>query len=502
MARPDILTDAGYREVVALLNEQSVLNGSRCTRRVWLDRHEPKKSASVWRIGRALQHAHLLSAYAGFCGEMETVERAQPWSARVAETTLQLQQGALELIGACFEVDGVCATVDHIRLTDSGWVITSIRGAASPKSAHNGPLAQAMWVMRQCGYSVAEAQVATINPDWAVNTADSPFRLKRVTQSAETRAAQLDELIPKLRSVVASNDPEPTPGSHCHKPSPCPHLATCQPAAGDRGLSELYRVKAKVIRQLDAQGVTHIGDIPEATPLPPIASRQRRAHMSGSVAVSNNLPAALSRITRPTVYIDFEAIQPALPDWPDARPFGVLPVQVSLHTLDEDDHLTHAEWLAQPGQDPRPHLATFLANHLNNDATLVAYHSTFELNVLNKLEDFCSRADAQVLADAQTRIVDMLPMVRDNVYHPDFKGKFSLKSVVEALLPDLSYRGLTIRRGDEASLVLEAHCRGQAAAFGWSDHERTRALLDYCGRDTLVMVHLESILRELASTSD
>ena len=37
------------------------------------------------------------SAYAGFCGEMETIERDQSWSARVAETTLQLQQGALEL---------------------------------------------------------------------------------------------------------------------------------------------------------------------------------------------------------------------------------------------------------------------------------------------------------------------------------------------------------------------------------------------------------------------
>ena len=433
---------------------------------------------------------------------METIERNQAWSERIALTALKLQQGASDLIGACFEVDGVCATVDHIRLTDSGWIITSVRGAASPKPAHNGPLAQAMWVMRQCGHPVAEAQVATIKPDWVASTTDSPFRLKRVTQSAETRAAHLDELIPTLRSVVASGDPGPTPGSHCHKPGPCPHLATCQPGAGDRGLSELYRVKAKVIRQLDAQGVTHISDIPETTPLPPIASRQRRAHMSGRVAVSNTLHAALSRITRPTVYIDFEAIQPALPDWPDARPFGVLPVQVSLHTLDEDDQLTHEEWLAQPGQDPRPHLAAFLAEHLHNDATLVAYHSTFELNVLKKLEAFCSPADAKVLAAAQTRIVDMLPMVRDNVYHPDFKGKFSLKSVVEALLPDLSYRGLTIRRGDEASLVLEAHCRGQAGAFGWSEPERTRALLEYCGRDTLVMVHLESVLRELASPSD
>ncbi len=74
--------------------------------------------------------------------------------------------------------------------------------------------------------------------------------------------------------------------------------------------------------------------------------------------------------------------------------------------------------------------------------------------------------------------------------------------VVEALAPSLSYRDLKIRRGDEASLVLEAHCRGTADAFEWTDREREEALLAYCARDTMVMVHLEATLRELAQRAE
>ena len=35
------------------------------------------------------------------------------------------------------------------------------------------------------------------------------------------------------------------------------------------------------------------------------------------------------------------------------------------------------------------------------------------------------------------RLVDLLPVIRDYVYHPDFGGSFSLKSVLPALVPEL-----------------------------------------------------------------
>ena len=446
MVRPDIMTASGYRGVVPKLNEQAVQAGSRCVRRVWLDAHDPKPQLSTWRIGRSLRRTDLLNRYAERHGISDVIVRAQPWGARLAETQEKLDRGADDIVGACFEASGVGATIDHIRRTPTGWSISSVRGAASPKASHTGALAHAMWVLRHCGLQVDDAYVVTVDPEWRADSTTDPFVTKRVFTSTETRCAQLDELIPRLSSALDAEDPAPSAGSHCYKPAPCPHLHTCQPAEPAHSLRELYRVKAKVLKQLDAQGVKHIGDIPEDTALPSVAARQRRAHASGEIAVSSRLPDALAPITRPTVYIDFEAIQPALPPWPSARPFGVIPVQVSLHVLDCDDKLTHHEWLAEPGPDPRPGLACFLADHLRNDSTLVAYHSSFERSVLQRLEAFCSDEDAEVLAQARGRLVDLLPIVRDNVYHINFKGKFSLKTVVEALLPALSYRDLTMVR--------------------------------------------------------
>ncbi|HET8937137.1 MAG TPA: hypothetical protein VFN67_27035 [Polyangiales bacterium] len=53
------------------------------------------------------------------------------------------------------------------------------------------------------------------------------------------------------------------------------------------------------------------------------------------------------------------------------------------------------------------------------------------------------------------RIEDLLPIVRDHVYHPDFGGSFSLKAVAPVLAPQLSYRELSIASGEQASFELE-----------------------------------------------
>lgn len=72
------------------------------------------------------------------------------------------------------------------------------------------------------------------------------------------------------------------------------------------------------------------------------------------------------------------------------------------------------------------------------------------------------------------RIVDLRPCIADHVYHPTFGGSFPIKTVLPALVPDLSYQQLAIREGDTAitrfaqtatSALLQAgHARdGQAA---------------------------------------
>jgi hypothetical protein len=82
----------------------------------------------------------------------------------------------------------------------------------------------------------------------------------------------------------------------------------------------------------------------------------------------------------------------------------------------------------------------------------------------------------------------LLPVVRNHVYHPAFGGSFSLKAVLPALVPEMTYEGMEVPNGQAAGLAWGAMIAGNT-----SEAERKmkrKALLDYCGQDTLALVRL------------
>jgi hypothetical protein len=100
------------------------------------------------------------------------------------------------------------------------------------------------------------------------------------------------------------------------------------------------------------------------------------------------------------------------------------------------------------------------------------------------------------LLELAERLVDLLPIVRNHVYHPEFQGSFSLKYILTPLCPDLTYDDLAIVDGQVASVTIARLLFFQHLV---EDRDRTRAdLLAYCERDTWAMVRLEERLRELA----
>jgi hypothetical protein len=94
--------------------------------------------------------------------------------------------------------------------------------------------------------------------------------------------------------------------------------------------------------------------------------------------------------------------------------------------------------------------------------------------------------------------VDLLPVVRNNVYHPDFRGSFSLKYVLTPLVPELTYNDLVIVDGRLASVEI-ARLLFVAHKIPAAERDKLRQdLLDYCERDTWATVMLMKRLRELS----
>ena len=97
------------------------------------------------------------------------------------------------------------------------------------------------------------------------------------------------------------------------------------------------------------------------------------------------------------------------------------------------------------------------------------------------------------IENIQGRMWDPLPVFRAHVYHPEFRGSYSLKSVLPALVPDMTYHGMAVSEGSEAGLAWEKMVRTEAG----SDERRNLRddLLAYCKQDTLAMVRLLEVLR-------
>lgn len=79
------------------------------------------------------------------------------------------------------------------------------------------------------------------------------------------------------------------------------------------------------------------------------------------------------------------------------------------------------------------------------------------------------------------------------VYHPEFRGSHSLKLVLPALAPDMTYEGMEVAECSEAGLAWVKMIRANAES-----EERRRlkdALLAYRKQDTLAMVRLLDVLQ-------
>ena len=234
-------------------------------------------------------------------------------------------------------------------------------------------------------------------------------------------------------------------------------------------------------------GVESIREIPDDFDLTEIQRRAATCVQTGEPWFSPELGKALSGLRYPLCFMDFETVNPAIPRFAGMRPYDQLPFQWSVHVQRKPGaELEHHEFLATDASDPRREFISSSLPALGESGSIVVY-SSFESQRLSDLAawlpEFAERINA-----IQARLFDLLPVVREHVYHPAFAGSYSIKSVLPALVPEMTYEGMEVANGQDAGLAWESLVRGSVNP-GERDRIR-KALLDYCGQDTLAMVRL------------
>ena len=398
---------------------------------------------------------------------------------------------------ASFTADEVQVRVDALQdLPGGGLSLIEVKSSTSLKEEHLPDVAVQTHVLRRCGVDLRRIEVMHLSKDFRHPDQGALFVREDVTRAVEALLPEIPGLITEQLAALRGERPQVAIGRHCADPRECPFRERCWPQ--DRfHVTRLYRGRDKGL-ELMRRGVELMKDIPRGEKLSDIQQRQRSSSERGALVVAPTLAAALEPFAGRLGYLDFETISRAIPVWPGTRPWQQTVVQFSYHEDRPGGGQTHVGWLAEGPQDPREALARAMLEATANSERIVMY-SGFERARIGDLEEALPHLGSE-LATLKAKLVDLLPVMQHHVYHPDFKGSFSLKFALSPLVPELTYDDLMIREGMTASaeiwrLLFVAH----RIPPDRRDALR-RDLLAYCERDTLAMVRLLEALRVLAST--
>jgi hypothetical protein len=335
-----------------------------------------------------------------------------------------------------------------------------------------------------------------INRDCVYPNLDNLFVAEEVTKEVLPLIEKVEKSINIQKVILAGSLPVIQIGPQCTAPTECPFKSRCWAGVSEHHVTTLYAMRAKKAFELVEAGYTTIHDLPIDFNLSATAERQRRAVVENTLIVEPTLADALKGFPSTIGFRDFETIGPAIPVWNGCRPYDAVPVQFSFCKLASDGTLTFSEWLAEGPSDPREGIALALIDACRGVEKITAYNAPFEAKAIDHLAKAVPYLAGE-LQTVKTRLVDLLPVVREHVYHPDFGGGFGLKDVFPALTGDKIYETLEVSDGTSASWLLQS-LLFNAEESPEQKLRRREKLLEYCQADTKCLASLLMKLRELA----
>jgi hypothetical protein len=480
------------------LSKSKLISAWQCTKRLYLEKHHPELADITDNMEAMFAVGHEVGAIAqSVYGTSASVEI--PFDRRMGRmldaTRDLIASGArFPIFEATFEYDGILVRADVLIPDGNCWRLVEVKASTSVKDYHVLDCAIQEWVLRNAGIPVKSIALAHINNQF-VYEGDGNYDGLLVEEDLSDRIAHVDprveDLIARAREALSAGMPRVTVGAHCSKPYDCAFQNHCWPTDSRYPVAGLRGSKAK-LGQYVAAGCRDIRDVPAEDIT---ANTQMRIHhvtCEGKPEISSGAKDTLSNLPYPRYYLDFETIGPAVPIWAGTRPYQAIPVQWSCHIDDgagDGSHqaMRHEEFLDLSGQPPMRSLAQSLIKCLGDTGPVLMYTSYEEKVIRNLVTMFPDlQRDLEKIID---RLFDLHPVVRDNYYHPDMLGSWSIKAVLPTINPAMDYK------------QLEGIQEGTAASNGFleaidpdTDMVRKLALeeqlLRYCRFDTEAMVEI------------
>ena len=416
-----------------------------------------------------------------------------------AQLTQELMSiGANEIFEATFAAGPFVAKADILKREQSGWHVLEVKSSFSDKDDLQSlvdDLAYTVMVLKRCGVPVTTASLVLLSRDYRFGQGpEHLFDIIDQTAATFDTVAQFEGNADSVaKALLNETQPQPALVPACRD---CDYFQTsCLGFGLEYTVFHLPNLQGKKLQRLSDEGIVNLFRLPEDFKLTHRQERAKTSVLSNRAIVEPGLAEFLDAIALPCFYLDFETVATTLPLYEGHGCHQQVLTQFSIHRRDSlDGELHHHEYLADSAKDCQRDVARALIDNLEDRGAILVY-SSFEKKRITVLRDALPEFAPQLQAILD-RLVDILPLINDHVYHPGFRGSFSIKKVLPALVPDLSYSGLAIRDGDTAITRFARMALGEIT--GEVAEATRKQLLAYCEMDTLAMVRLHEALIRLA----
>lgn len=501
--------------MTATLSKSKLIALRQCPKRLWLEVHRPElrqddpaaqarmdAGTALGQLARDLYDPDGAGALVdiGRLGVQEALVVSQQLTATATRPVFE----------AGFSADGALAFADVLLPSGGGapgWRMVEVKAATEVKDYHRDDAAIQGFVATRAGLPLHALHLATVDSGWTYGGGgDYRGLLVEHDLTAEV-LGRGDEVRGWIREGVAVAGQHAAPahatGPHCFEPFACgfhAHCASQEPKA-EFPVSWLPKRGSRAFKEhLGNPEVRDMRDVPDEL-LNDTQLRVKHHTINNTRQLEiDALREKLGPLGFPAYFMDFETVNFVVPRWAGTRPYQQIPFQFSVQRMDQGGQLTNAEFLDLSGEDPSRPFAEALIDACGSEGPVYVYNAGFERGRINELaERFPDLAPH--LRAINDRVFDLLPLARSHVYAPSQEGSWSIKDVLPAFVPDLSYQSLEgIRDGGAAAAAyMEAIAEGVALD---RKEQIDRQLREYCGLDTLAMVRLWGVFSGRGDPAD
>ena len=419
----------------------------------------------------------------------------------VIKTKEFLERGESIIYEATFTYNEVLAALDLLVKDDEGWKAYEVKSSTSVSKTYIKDAAIQYYTIVNSGIDLKDISIVHVNNNYVLEgdlDINKLFTIESVKERVLDYLPAIPNEVSRLKKVLElDSSPKLDIGEHCFEPYDCDFKGTCWKHIPDYSVFDISGLNKDKKFDLYNQGTITIDQIDLLnTKLSANQVLQINSEVNGDSHLDNEkITNFINNFNYPLYYLDFETISPSVPKYQGTKPYQKVLFQYSLHVKQsENSELVHKEYLADPNKDPRIEFIEQLINDCGSSGDILVYNISFERGRLNELiEQFPNYKSS--LQSIVLRLKDlMIPFQKKWYYTPEMKGRYSIKNVLPALVPELTYSTLNINEGGMASSIFLSMVNN---TFKGDELSARKDLKEYCRLDTFAMVKILEKLKTL-----